>query len=101
MLHERVSTLCSNTTTTGCAPVYFWRAAGSGVATRVAAIHNFRPLSCALLFRQVVGMEQALQLDVRWLLCSAAKVEEYVKELHSCAQDLNLRLLQVTIDSLP
>lgn len=46
-------------------------------------------------------MEQALQLDVRWLLCSAAKVEEYVKELHSCAQDLNLRLLQVTIDSLP
>lgn len=42
-------------------------------------------------------MEQVLQLDVRWLLCSAAKVEEYVKELHSCAQDLNIRLLQVII----
>lgn len=41
-------------------------------------------------------MDRILQIDVRWLLCSAAKANDYVKELQHRAQDLNLCLLQVT-----
>lgn len=48
---------------------------------------------------QDVEISRVIHVDVHWLLCSAAKVTEYVTGLQRCAHDLQLQLLQVRICS--
>ena len=48
---------------------------------------------CKLL--QLVDVKRVVRLDVRWLLCSAGKVFDYVKDLANCAADINIFLQQV------
>lgn len=45
--------------------------------------------------KQDVDVSRILHVDVHWLLCSAAKVTEYVTGLKRCAHDLQLQLVQV------
>lgn len=45
--------------------------------------------------KQDVDVSRILHVDVHWLLCSAAKVTEYVTGLKRCAHDLQLKLVQV------
>lgn len=43
-----------------------------------------------------MDVSRVLQVDVHWLLCSAAKVTEYVTGLQRCAHELQLQLIQVS-----
>lgn len=47
------------------------------------------------MYCQDVDVSRILHVDVHWLLCSAAKVTEYVTGLQRCAHDLHLELMQV------
>lgn len=44
---------------------------------------------------QDVDVSRIIQVDVQWLLCSAAKVTKFVTGLEGCAHDLQLQLVKV------
>lgn len=42
-----------------------------------------------------MDVSRIIQVDVQWLLCSAAKVTKFVTGLEGCAHDLQLQLVKV------